>query len=141
MNSNPKLHCTQNCKQCPFRKNSAPEFFGGNDPNHYRALIAFWNQVPRCHMTQELPEEKQLYCRGAMSLMTTSCTSIRNPEESKPIFDAFQEWFSRVQPEWKGDIFKHIGDFDNHHGTSYMSMLDYAHAMAASMNLKDQKDE
>lgn len=72
------------CKQCPYRKTSAPGYLGesSHDPQRFLQQLDLPTSHP-CHNTVDWDEEdynKAKVCIGALQFMNNSAKLSRNPE-------------------------------------------------------------
>ena len=90
---------TKPCKECPFRRESLPEYLGGNDPKSF-AFLSGKDGNFECHLTMSNSQPAQ--CAGRAIMWANSCKKSRDGSV----------------PELKQDrekVFSHIGEFTKHH--------------------------
>jgi hypothetical protein len=110
-----KLRHTKPCRECPWRKRSAPGWLGGHDPEFYTDAVAD-NEVPACHLRDFGPfNPKSSMCAGALAVISNS---------------AVDPWKTDGGPEAKArvgrrdDCFGHYRLFYEHHAKKpYVSRI------------------
>jgi hypothetical protein len=62
------------CRECPFRENSAPGYFGSYTAQDYLA-IAHGDGIASCHMTLDagIPERSERHCTGIALYRAAVC--------------------------------------------------------------------
>lgn len=104
------------CSECPYRKNSQPGYFGGNDPAEYRDAIVNDVVVP-CHTrnryllngTADLTDLQP--CIGHLSAQLNSCKISRLPEVVT-IQNAIRDSVDLT-------AILNVWQFDQHHGVVF----------------------
>jgi hypothetical protein len=114
----PKLKRTKACKECPFRRTSAPGWLGAEkDPQAFvRAAEADYvdNPLP-CHMAIDYSDDDwrgEQYdnadlCAGALIYARNQCKVPRDPERAMDV--------AGVEEDRK-NIFEYPHEFVEHHG-------------------------
>jgi len=97
---------TKPCIECPFRKESARAYLGGNDPKTFTVLANHDGNF-ECHLTMGKPQPRQ--CAGRAIMWANQCKTSRDGSV----------------PDLKPDrehVFGHVGLFMKHHGIELTPM-------------------
>lgn len=104
----PKQH-TKPCKECPFRRESAPGYLGHNTLDDF-AMLAMSERHTPCHMTVnyrdpawEFKQDKAPQCVGRATMWANTCKMPRDPQ------------LLRAAPD-KTVVFSSLAEFTAHHG-------------------------
>lgn len=97
------------CKQCPYRKDCAPGYLGGNSVGEYfMPLIAPVDIPLHCHKTHD--RENRVVCAGYVAVRVNSLKAARTPG---PVMTSEQR--IKENPEALEACFKWAKDFLQHH--------------------------
>lgn len=109
-----KLRHKTPCNQCPWRKNSAPGYLGGNAPEVYADAVQR-NTVPACHQRDHgWDNPRSAMCAGALAVMQNSCI--------EPRYNG--TWGDADKVGKRDDCFKWVRDFYRYHaGKEYVHPL------------------
>ena len=108
--------CLKPCGECPYRKNSAPGYFGGHDPSEYHEALKE-EQIVACHKRTRFKEDgsidKLTACTGHIVGQIKGCKS---PNGSNlALVDMHEKVRSCSELDsWKDNSLTYF-DFKNHH--------------------------
>jgi Family of unknown function (DUF6283) len=97
---------TKPCRECPFRRESAAAYLGGNDPKSFAFDATHEGHFP-CHLTMSKPEPAQ--CAGRATMWANQCKISRDGSVMKLPVD-------------REKVFGHAGQFLEHHKISMTPM-------------------
>lgn len=106
-----KLHHSQPCNECPWRKDAPAGWLGGFDPEFYADAVQM-NEAPACHNRDHGPDnDDTAFCAGALATMANQCLL---PHRSPGAPEA------RAEVGRRDDCFGHLALFYEHHcGVAY----------------------
>lgn len=101
-----RLHHTEPCPQCPWRKTSAEGWLGGHDPYYYSDSVAE-GEIPACHCKDRgVDNPDSAFCAGAAAVMANMC---KLPFKQQGAADTVRIVGKR------DDVFTHPALFHEHH--------------------------
>lgn len=112
------MACSKPCRECPYRKNSAPGYFGGHSPSEYRGFIS-QDTIVACHLRSKFDDDGLLIessmkpCTGHILAQVKSC---KLPSLNKDLIEFHRQMRERPDFEELKANSLSIFDFNKHHG-------------------------
>lgn len=102
-------HCKKPCPECPYRKDSEPEYFGDNDPQEYADALHL-DTVVACHTKSGYDANGNVndvvICAGHLIAQKKVCKSTQHPDALQVLaLEEFQEMVEEKRDEVHGFSF------------------------------------